>query len=97
MHPELKDILMLIIVIASIILSQIYIDITHSKEVFYPIFFSSCIAFMCFPLSIVLYFNFIQNPIEIEWSILLGLGILACFITSVFTAHIRAKKIKNKL
>lgn len=96
-HPELKDILMLIIVMTSIILSQIYIDITNSKEAFYPIFFSSCIAFICFPLSFVLYFNFIQNPFEIEWIILLSLGIMTCFITSVFTAYIRAKKSKNKL
>lgn len=34
MHPELKDMLMLIIVMASIILSQIYIDITNGVSTF---------------------------------------------------------------
>jgi hypothetical protein len=96
-HHELKDILVLFIVIASIILSQICIDITNSKEAFYPIFFSSCIAFLCFPLSFWLYFKLIQTPIEGQWLILLSLGIISCFITSVFTAHFRAKKNLNKL
>lgn len=91
---EIKDILMLMIVVASIITSQICIDITNSKEAFYPIFFSSCIAFLCFPLSFVLYFKLIRNPIEGQWLILLSLGIVTCFITSVFTAHFRAKNHK---
>ena len=94
-HHELKDILMLAIVIASIILSQICIDITNSEEAFYPIFFSSCIAFICFPISFLLYFTCIQNPIEGEWLTLLSLGIITCFVTSVFTAHFRSKKKDN--
>ena len=96
-HHELKDILILMIVGASIIASQICIDITNSKEAFYPIFFSSCITFLCFPLSFWLYFKLIQNPIEGQWLMLLCLGIISCFITSVFTAHFRAKKNLNKL
>lgn len=97
MHRELKDFIHLAIVIASIITAQIYIDISNSKEPFYPLFFSSCIAFICFPISFVLYFKLIQTPIEGQWLILLSLGIITCFITSVFTAHIRAKKSIDKL
>lgn len=91
-HHELKDILMLLVALASIILSQIYVDITNAKEPFYRIFFSSCIAFICFPLSFELYYKMKQNPIEIEWLTLLSLGITTCFITAVFTSHFRSKK-----
>lgn len=88
---ELKDILMLIIIIASIVLSQIYVDITNSKEPFYPIFFSSSLTFICFLISFVLYFKCIQNPMEGQWLLLIGLGITTCFVTSLFTSNIRSK------
>lgn len=91
-HHELKDILMLLVALASIILSQVYVDITNTKEPFYRIFFSSCIAFICFPISFELYFKMKQNPIETEWLALLCLGTTTCFITAVFTSHFRSKK-----
>jgi drug/metabolite transporter (DMT)-like permease len=91
-HHELKDILMLLVALVSIILSQVYVDITNTKEPFYRIFFSSCIAFICFPISLELYFKMKQNPIETEWLTLLCLGTITCFITAVFTSHFRSKK-----
>ncbi|MBP8033329.1 MAG: hypothetical protein KAZ71_01960 [Bacteroidia bacterium] len=93
-HRELKDIFILMIVVAAIIASQTCIDITNSKEAFYPLFFTSCIAFLCFPFSFWLYFKFIKIPIEGQWLMLLSLGVISCFITSVFTAHFRSKKHK---
>lgn len=92
LQHDLKDIAMLIIVVSSIIASQICIDITNSKEPFYPIFFSSTITFICFPISVVLYFKCIQNPIEGQWLVLIGLGITTCFVTALFASNNRSKK-----
>jgi hypothetical protein len=96
LQHDLKDIAMLIIVVSSIIASQICIDITNSKEAFYPIFFCSSIAFLCFPFSFILYSKLTQKAIDGQWLILLSLGITTCFVSSIFTAHFREKTINNK-
>lgn len=94
LNSVLKDYILLFLLILGIIISQLSVDISKSNEPFYPVFFSSLITFICFPISIAIYLYIKHNPFEIKL-ILFGLGILVCFVTAAFTAYIRKKNKNN--